>query len=888
MKEKWKILTLVIVYLLLFSTFLILIPLVRANTLSSNPILYAGGHNPGVVYRYLGGINWEVISPELGYAVMDLIEYNGHLYAGVTTGFSGYNGMGKVYKYDGDKKWILVGDNMDHAVISLAVYKGNLYAGTGRGAFRLYKYTPGMTNCGIQNWTRVVDYPWDGVRSLYASPSYLLMGDSSWDRIGRWDGSKFYTDLDGGGSCIYDFIEYGNHVYAAAYMGRLWCSQDAVNWNVVLGYYDGNMWELEVFKNKLYMAYNNGELRVWNGIGDLRGELVYKAQDGIISMTTDGNYLYFGTGGDAIGYGYEIIGTANVYRYDGTNVELITKWDQMGTGVQVIYVSTMPDLTISEIKPVQVIWDCDINDDSKIDLVAGKSTMIRCKVKMLNYETLDKTTLVRVQLQIPQYKTYNTEATIEYLEKNNGTIDFYIDPPTLIGDLTILAKIDPENEIKEANESNNEESIEITVKDTRALYLTYLPVYAHTLRRNGSDPPWGYGPLNLEECSEAVENSGKFILATYPITTTEFINKKIDGTYYGSPIPLLGLLKDMINIYDLGKRFERLTDRVIGIVPEDYFAFHGKPDVGGFSFIGISGVLVRVDCWTVTAHEIGHTYGLPAGIYRWPLHIPGEEYDTIVGRAASGFWVEGHKEVKNSTCFMGKVLYLYFPEYENNYFGAWVCSECYEYLFKEFRLDDKDPEILLVNGIIFKNGTIQFGKWYWLDKGSISHVYPGNYSIQIIDFNGNIIYEIPFAAPFAAYADPIGVIEMNVTGFAFAIPYPDTASIIKLQYNGETIIALNLNIKLLHDAIDCIPENAFVKDGIGRRKALHNKINEIEEKIMKNLIIDARNKLKFDLRDKLQKWLIDNYEITDPLQLSKNEILALVDEIINRLNIQIS
>ncbi|MEM1575005.1 MAG: hypothetical protein QW755_06425 [Nitrososphaerota archaeon] len=63
---------------------------------------------------------------------------------------------------------------------------------------------------------------------------------------------------------------------------------------------------------------------------------------------------------------------------------------------------------------------------------------------------------------------------------------------------------------------------------------------------------------------------------------------------------------------------------------------------------------------------------------------------------------------------------------------------------------------------------------------------------------------------------------------------------------------------------------------------------EIEEKIMKNLIIDARNKLKFDLRDKLQKWLINNYEITNPLQLSKNEILDLVDEIINRLNIQIS
>ena len=59
---------------------------------------------------------------------------------------------------------------------------------------------------------------------------------------------------------------------------------------MVLGYYDGNMWELEQFQNKLYMSYNNGELRAYDGIGSLRGTLVCSASDGIISMTTDGNY----------------------------------------------------------------------------------------------------------------------------------------------------------------------------------------------------------------------------------------------------------------------------------------------------------------------------------------------------------------------------------------------------------------------------------------------------------------------------------------------------------------------------------------------------------------------------------------------------------------------
>ncbi len=52
--------------------------------------------------------------------------------------------------------------------------------------------------------------------SGYRGLCTILIGDSLYGRIGRWDGSRFYADVDAGG---YDFAEFGEYVYASAYAG---------------------------------------------------------------------------------------------------------------------------------------------------------------------------------------------------------------------------------------------------------------------------------------------------------------------------------------------------------------------------------------------------------------------------------------------------------------------------------------------------------------------------------------------------------------------------------------------------------------------------------------------------------------------------------------------
>lgn len=305
--------------------------------------------------------------PFLGYAVLSLVEYNGQLYAGTMSTSDPFGSIGKVWRYEGGNRWTLIGDNMDNQVSSLVVYQGNLYAGTAWNGVKLYKYTPGNTSGPVRNWTLVIDYPsWSGVRSLFIYQRYLLIGDIEFDRIGRYDGNYFYPDLDGGGSCIYDFEEFNGYIYASAYEGGMWRSQDAIHWEKALDYYEPdnpNMWQLEEFKGFLYMAYGNGELRKTDG-RNLRGELVYQAPDAIISMATDGEFLYFGTGKDAGAYyGIEdALGIANIYKYDGNNVQLISQTDQFGDGVQVILFIPKSDWSFVVISDLHIGYGCDNND----------------------------------------------------------------------------------------------------------------------------------------------------------------------------------------------------------------------------------------------------------------------------------------------------------------------------------------------------------------------------------------------------------------------------------------------------------------------------------------------------------------------------------------------
>ncbi len=299
--------------------------------------LYAGTSNPGKVYLYKGGKSWEPISEPLGYAVLDIIEFKGQLYAGTMSVSDPQDGSGSVWRYDQGTEWSLIDGDLDNQVCDLIVWNGDLYAGTAWRGGKMYRLNTGEDDFDLVGY---VD-GWSGIRAMYVwKPQCIQLGDIWWDKFGRYDGADCLHDSFQSGSCIYDFAPHAGALYAAAFAGRLFRSTDGINWSVVLDYTGDNIWELEPFQGYLYLAYNDGLLARIKSSN--RRTFVWTAPDSIISMLADGdNVLYFGTGGEAGAlYDSSTSGEGYVYAYTGSGTpELIS--DYLGTGVQCLYWSSI-------------------------------------------------------------------------------------------------------------------------------------------------------------------------------------------------------------------------------------------------------------------------------------------------------------------------------------------------------------------------------------------------------------------------------------------------------------------------------------------------------------------------------------------------------------------
>jgi hypothetical protein len=179
----------------------------------------------------------------------------------------------------------------------------------------------------------------------------------------------------------------------------------------------------------------------------------------------------------------------------------------------------------------------------------------------------------------------------------------------------------------------------------------------------------------------------------------------------------------------------------------------------------------------VTAHELGHTYGFGEGY----VLNPDGTCCLSGGQLTSGFWVQRDQAVINSIDYMGTSAGAI--NYPNQATQRWSTTDRFADLFRQFRTNATDPEVLLVTGTVNQNSAVRLGPMYRLLNNTASQSAPGDAAVRVLDSIGNIIAEVPFTVDFRVFTDP--PTSLDTAPFAFAIPYPAAASEIQIVRGGK-------------------------------------------------------------------------------------------------------
>jgi hypothetical protein len=348
-------------------------------------------------------------------------------------------------------------------------------------------------------------------------------------------------------------------------------------------------------------------------------------------------------------------------------------------------------------------------------------------------------------------------------------------------------------------------------------------------------------------------------------------------------------------------------DVTVAFVPEDYPSFH-KDGFSGRHYGNIDGAAavrgdLRLDKTDgffeqVSAHEVGH-------------HFLGDVYpDKLAMRGDGGTPDNAHArterskkdktfldstgfDLRNGTYNVVGTRLESFMSYNGDDFPSWVDAHAYDAMLDNRLATHPQPvaassdatEQPILDGIgrFADDDTTIFTRIFTKAGVPKQSVDGAAVTVTVLDGTENPIDErsFPDELEFHRFEDPERSRGTEADVFSFAVPFPEEAAAIEAERNG-TVTRLNPIERSLREAIARLPDAAFRRATKGRRNALNNKLDELDEKMAAGEYQEAVNKLEHDIRDKLEKWIHDEYE-TSALQPTKTELLALVDEMIARL-----
>lgn len=559
------------------------------------------------------------------------------------------------------------------------------------------------------------------------------------------------------------------------------------------------------------------------------------------------------------------------------------------------------NISLTNAQITQAVFDTD----GIVDLVLSRRT-----AALLTYDAIDlvnQSVAVEVRMVNEQGETVATFPTdppfvTPQMDGQNLKAEVFFTPDRT-GSYNLIVALDPANIILETDETDNltETPIPVKLHETKNLTIAYVPLIPPICFLNNC-------LMTQQDVQNSVSESNDFIQRTYPLADDglQFDEVNLDNRVLGGnnekrkssspPCGPEGSVSEGIfqDFATLDTMF-RGKKRIIGIVPEGYFAFHFLPDIGGLQIAGYKSILGQAGYPQATVHELGHSFGLPVpDLTQTWFSEPGkpkepwEEYylnpETCkipspdppdIGFLVDGFDVKNKKPVNGALDFMG------YGAWEGEY---WIAKLHWDKLLQQLSIDVPDPELIQISAIIYKDGRTKLGPWGVFD-GIPDVVEPGEYSLELLNANGEPILNIPFKLSFFMDIEEVGRVETPLAGFSYAVPYPpETATVLIKAPDGTVLAEVDPVQKTLTDAITNLPGKCFTEEASQQRQLLIEDIEIFNGQLEASDVNGALSKLEI-IRSHVETFLKNQCGIGSE---TTEGFLSLIEEIVSRLENRIS
>lgn len=484
------------------------------------------------------------------------------------------------------------------------------------------------------------------------------------------------------------------------------------------------------------------------------------------------------------------------------------------------------DLSIDSVSPVQVLEGQDLikNKATAVKVVVHKTgnaaiSNVSVRLELSSMAFASKRFYVAESSNIDAASNYeliadNSIHPLNFSEYDDSKVIYFFGSELAPIESTykVNAIVDDSNAILETNENNNTTpSGNMQVYDTNWSDFSNPPgLWSRNLTIHYFRADWGdWGVIGSNTFNSFYQASNDFLSAVYPVAKQRFTPEKSSEIYDSTSFRgqdgrmdgegFKRFARDSIKRMRIAYR---TADRFVMTVPSGWFhattPYTTDAGINPHPPYNIESWPILIDELTIvearpfgpmsTAHELGHSYGLP-------LNGCAEEYDTgcatditgVGNYAASGIWVDKKIPIQIAAhhdvyCFMSNAV-------DKSY---WIDLNDYKHLFNSHQspltqqtiMDTSSSQSILVSGIFNDNNSVTLDNWYVLDSSELSSFTSGAYAFVYQDANNTIIYQRSFDVP------------SNIQSkqpFVYTIPYVPGTAKIAIKHNNVSLAEKTLS-----------------------------------------------------------------------------------------------